>query len=116
MKNMPLNERIPEDIGRVFINHDHFASWHNWNGVRFPCVTDEEAALKRKNNNVVDVSWDNNTTETLVYVDKGKFPGRALPNEHGLFDGKRMKITQVQDDMGMLAILLVSLDGKPIAG
>lgn len=105
---MALRDRIEKDIARVFMNHDHFASWHTWNGVRFPCVTDEEAALKRKNNNVVDISWDNNTTEVLLYVAKAEFPGRAMPNEHGFFDNRPVKILQVNDDMGMLSIMLVS--------
>lgn len=111
---MALCDRIKQDITRVFINHDHFASWHTWNGMRFQCVTDEEAALKRKNNNVVDVSWDNNTSETLIYVKKNEFPGRAMPNEHGLFDRRSMKILQVNEDMDMLCIALVSYDAKGV--
>jgi len=111
---MPLAGRIQDDLSRVFVNKDHFGEAHTWNGVAFDCVTDEETALKRKNNNVVDVSWDNNTTETLVYVVKSVFPGRALPNEHGVFDNKPMKILQVQEDMGMLSILLMANDPKAV--
>lgn len=113
---MSLKERVDEDILRVFINHDHFATWHTWNGRRFQCVTDEETALKRKNNNVVDISWDNNTSETLIYIKKGEFPGRVVPNEHGFFDGRNMKILQVQDDMGMQTILLYSYDPRAVGG
>lgn len=105
---MALCDRIEKDITRVFMNHNHFASWHTWNGVRFQCVTDEEAALKRKNNNAVDVSWDNNTTETILYVRKEEFPGRVMPNEHGFFDNRSVKILQVNEDMGMLSIAIVS--------
>lgn len=112
---MSLNQRIADDMSRVFLNPDHFAEYHTWKGIRFLCVTDEEAALKRKNNNVVDLSWDNNTTETVLHVKVGDFPGRALPNEHGFFDNKPMKILQVQEDMGMYTILLVSLDPKAVA-
>jgi hypothetical protein len=97
------------------MNQDHFGERHTWNGQPFICVTDEEAALKRKNNNVVDISWDNNTTETLVYVPVEDLPGRALPNEHVVFDNKSMKIMQVQEDMGMYSILLVNFDPKRIA-
>lgn len=111
---MPLSERIHDDLNRVFINHDHFAEWHTWGGRRFPCIPDEEAALKRKNNNVVDLSWDNNTTETVLYVRAEDFPGRALPNEHGFLDNRPMKILQVQEDMGMYAILFVSYDPKAV--
>lgn len=112
---MALKDRIEADIRRVFVNHEHFAETHTWNGRKFSCVTDEEAALKRKNNNVVDLSWDNNTTETLVYVHKDDFPGRAMPNEHGFFDKRPMKILQVNEDMGMLTIALVSFDPKKVA-
>ena len=113
---MALKDRIGEDITRVFLNHEHFASWHTWNGSRFQCVTDEEAALKRKNNNVVDLSWDNNTTETLVYCKKSEFPGIPMPNEHGVFDRRPMKILQVNEDMGMLCIALISYDPKGLVG
>ena len=105
---MALTDRIQADINRVFLNPDHFASEHTWNGTAFKAVSDDEVALKRKNNNVVDVAWDNNTTETMLYVAKDAFPGRVQPNEQGFLDGKSMKILQVQDDMGMLAILFMA--------
>lgn len=111
---MSLNEKISSDILTVFENREHFASEHTWNGRKFVCVTDEEAALKRKNNNVVDVSWDNNTIETVLYVKKEAFPGRAMPNEHGFFDNRDMKILQVNEDMGMLTILLTAYQSKAV--
>ena len=113
---MSLKDRIALDRSRVFINLDMFGSVHTWNGKEFSCVTDDEVALKRKNNNVVDISWDNNTTETVVYCRKEDFPGRAAPNEHGFFDKKPMKILQVQDDMDMLTITIISYDPKAVRG
>lgn len=80
---MALRDRIRDDIHCVFLNKDHFASNHTWNGKPFVCVTDEEEALKRKNNNVVDISWDNNIAEIVLYVDATEFPGRPQPNDHG---------------------------------
>jgi len=112
---MALKDKIQGDIKRIFMNPNHFAEEHLWNGTPFTCVPDEEAALKRKNNNVVDLSWDNNMTETLIYTPVEGFPGRAMPNETVLFDRKPMKILQVQEDMGMYAILLVSNDPKGVA-
>lgn len=111
---MALKDKIQGDNALVFLNHDHFATWHTWNGHRFQCVTDEETALKRKNNNVVDISWDNNTTETVIYCRKEDFPGRVIPNEHGLFDKQPMRILQKNEDMGMLTITLVSFDPKAV--
>lgn len=111
---MALVDKVKEDRKRVFLNLEHFASFHTWNGKRFLCVTDEETALKRKNNNVIDISWDNNTTETVIYVRKEDFPGRVIPNEHGFFDNKPMKILQKNEDMGMLTITLVSYDAKAV--
>lgn len=105
---MALKDRLLDDLLRVFLNAEHFATTHNWNGTDFLCVTDEEAALKRKNNNVVDISWDNNTHEILVYVAKTAFPGTPVVNQQELFDGMPMKLLQVQEDMGMLAILFVA--------
>lgn len=113
---MALIDKVAADNRRVFQNKEQFASWHTWNGVPFLCTTDEETALKRKNNNVVDISWDNNTTETVIYVPKEDFPGRVIPNEHGIFDKKPMKILQKNEDMGMLTITLVSYDPKAVNG
>ena len=111
---MALKDRINADLTRVYMNHGHFAEWHTWNGRKFQCVLDDEIALKRKNNNVTDISWDNNTTETLVYTPKEGFPGRALPNERVVFDTKPMHVLQVQEDMGMYSILLCSYDPKAV--
>lgn len=111
---MSLKDKIASDNRRVFMQMGHFAETHTWNGLPFTCVTDDEVALKRKNNNVVDLSWDNNTTETMVYTPVEGFPGRAIPNEHILFDRRPMKVLQVQEDMGMYSILLVSNDPKAV--
>lgn len=112
---MSLKDKIAADNNLVFMNMEHFASRHTWNGIPFICVTDEEAVIKRKNNNVVDLSWDNNTSDMMVYVPKADFPGRALPNEHGIFDKKPMKILQVNEDMGMLTIALTGYESKAVA-
>lgn len=105
---MSLKDRIQSDNKHLFMNQGHFAEEHTWNGIPFICVTDEDEALKRKNNNVVDVSWDNNTRDVLIYVPESDLPGRAQPNDHIYFDNRPMKILQVQNDMGLLAIMLVA--------
>ena len=107
---MSFRDRIARDNEVVFMNMDHFAEWHTWNGDRFVAIPDAEVALKRKNNNVVDIAWDNNTVETVLYVTKENWPGKhdPSPNEHGYLDNKPMKILQVQDDIGMWTILFVS--------
>lgn len=112
---MALTDKIADDRKRVFLNLQHFASEHTWNGVRFLCVTDEEIALKRKNNNVVDISWDNNTLDTVIYVREEDFPGRPIPNERGYFDGMYMKIMQRNGDMGILTLVLATTAAKAVA-
>lgn len=107
---MSLKERIALDNHRVFMNHDHFAEEHTWNGRKFTTVPDADVALKRKNNNVVDISCDNDSVEQVVYVCREDWPSDhyPMPNEHGYFDNKPMKILQVQNDCDILTILLVS--------
>lgn len=116
---MAFKDRVAADIQRVFMNPGHFADAagaHTWNGMLLPsCVVDNEVALKRKNNNVVDISWDNNRTETLLYIPVRGFPGRLVPNEQILFDGKQMTVSQFHDDMGVYTILLLSNDAKAVA-
>ena len=100
----------------MFINLKHFASEHTWNGKKFVCVVDEDEALKRKNNNVNDISWDNDHSETFIYVREEDWPGRQVPNEHGWYDNRTYKIEQIHKNMGILGILLVSINPKPIGG
>lgn len=109
-----LKDRIDADITRVFMNQEHFAEEHTWNGRKFVGVVDEENALKRRNNNVVDISWSENTGEVMVYAPVKDFPGRVQPNEHVLLNGKPMKVLQVQRDVGMYTIMLASNDPKAV--
>lgn len=111
---MSLLDKIAADNHRVYQRKDQYAEDHTWNGVVFTSVPDEETALKRKNNNVIDISWDNNTTETVLYVCREDFPGRAIPNEHGFLDRRPVKILQVDENMGMLTILFVAEDPKGV--
>lgn len=113
---MALNEKILRDRLKVFTRTKHFAEEHTWNGAPFLCVVDEDAALKRKNNNVNDVSWDNNTIETMIYVRKEDWPGRdPVPNEWGYFDTMYMKILQRQLDGGEWTIVLSANSPKAVA-
>lgn len=113
---MALQDRIREDVHRVFLNPEHFAERHTWNGRPFLCVTDEEEALKRRNNNVVDIAWSENIAEIVLYVAKGEFPGRLQPNDHGYFDRRPMKILDVQDNLGMVSITLTTFNPREMQG
>ena len=111
---MALKSRIEEDIRRIFLQTDHFAEIHYWNGKEIICVPDEEEALKRKNNNVNDISWDSNTRKILIHVKEADFPGQEPPepNSHVVFDRKKMRVIDVDVNMGMLDILLESRDPR----
>ena len=113
---MSLKGRIDTDINRVFLRQDHFAETHYWNGAEFLCVTDEQEALKRKNNNVNDISWDANTRKIVIYVRQDDFPGGMdpEPNTHIMFDRKPMRILDVHTNIGMLDILLEARDPREL--
>lgn len=113
---MSFRDRVARDNLTVFMNHDHFAEWHTWNGRRFQAIPDDEVALKRKNNNVVDISWDNNFVETVLYVRVEDWPAdhEPVPNEHGYLDNRNMKILQVQHDVGMYTILFTAPSPKGV--
>ena len=113
---MALKDRIAADIHTVFMNMDHFAETHYWNGQEITCVPDEEMALKRKNNNVNDISWDNNTREILIFTPLDDFPGGEIPepNTQVLFDKRTMWIKNVAHHMGMIEISLVARDPREI--
>ena len=112
---MALKDKALRDRLKVFTRNKHFASDHTWNGRKFTCVVDEDAALKRKNNNVNDISWDNNTIETLIYVRKEDWPDHdPVPNEWGYFDNVYMKIMQRQLDEGEWSIVLSANSPKAV--
>ncbi len=113
---MSLKERIAVDINRVFLQMDHFAETHYWNGHAITCVPDEEEALKRKNNNVNDISWDSNTRKIVIYVNESEFPGGQAPepNTQVMFDRRPMRVLDVHINMGMLDILLESRDPREL--
>ena len=114
---MSLKTRIGEDINRIFLQMNHFAETHFWNGKEITCVPDDEEALKRKNNNVNDISWDNNTRQILIHVNITDMPNgkEPEPNTHIYFDQRPMKILDIVNNMGMLDIVLVSLDTREVA-
>lgn len=110
---MSLVEKIERDIGRCFMRTDHFGEIHYWNGFEITCVPDEEDALKRKNNNVNDISWDNNTRNLLIHTPLASFPGgEPEPNTHVMFDRKPMMVKDVVHNMGVLGIYLTALDPR----
>ncbi len=113
---MALKDRILDDINRVFLNLDHFAEYHYWNGFKILCVPDEEEALKRKNNNVNDISWDSNTRKIVIYVKEQDFPGREAPepNTQVVFDRRPMRVLDVHINKGMLDILLEARDPREL--
>lgn len=114
---MGLKERMEADIDRIFVNEDQFATVHYWNGKKILCVTDEEEALKRKNNNIADISWQANTRTVLIYVNASQFsdcPEAVEPNTHVFFDRKPMRVLSVGENYGMLSILLEAKDPREV--
>ena len=111
---MSLKDRIYRDINRCFMRLDHFAETHYWNGFAITCVPDEEEALKRKNNNVNDISWDNNTRSLLIHTPLEGFPGgrEPEPNTQVMFDNRPMKVLEVDHNMGVLDITLTVPDPR----
>ena len=111
---MALKDRILNDIERCYMRQDHFAETHYWNGSEIVGVTDDEEAVKRKNNNVNDISWDNNTRSILLHTPLATFPGKEEPepNTHVVFDNRSMKILEVANNMGMLDIRLTAMDPR----
>lgn len=113
---MAFKDRVHSDIHRVFMNMNHFGETHYWNGAPIVCVPDDEEALKRKNNNVNDISWDNNIREILIHTPLEGFPGgrEPEPNTHIVFDTKPMKVLDIQHNIGLLDILLTALDPREV--
>ena len=103
---MSLAERILADNHRIFMNMEHFGETHIWNGYEITCVVDEDEALKRKNNSVVDLSWDSNTRELVIYTPVDVFPERLQPNTHIIFDGEPRRVLQFHAAKGMYTIML----------
>ena len=112
---MALTDLIADHNHRVFMNMDHFGEIHYWNGRKITCVPDDEEALKRKNNNVNDISWDNNTRTLLIHTPVDTFPDhRPEPNTQVVFDKQVMKVLDIHDNKGMYDILLTVFDPREL--
>lgn len=111
---MSLRDRVMRDIDRTFMRQDHYGEVHYWNGQPIVCIPDEEDFLKRKNNNVNDISWDNNTKNILIHTPLKDFPGgvEPEPNTHVFFDRKPMKVLDVVTNIGVLGIYLTAPDPR----
>ena len=103
---MALKDRIPRDNHKIFMNTDHFAETHTWNGIPFVCVQDDTEALKRKNNNVNDLSLDSNIVDKVLFVPLDSLPARAQANEFVVLDNVQMRVLHVVDAIGMKEIHL----------
>lgn len=112
---MALKDRILSDNHKIFMNQDHFAEEHTWNGVPFVCVPDDTEALKRKNNNVNDISWQENLADKVLFVPEDSLPARAQPNEFVLLDNVQMRVLDVIDAIGMKEIHLTVTFAKGVA-
>lgn len=112
---MALKDRIQRDNHKAFMNMDHFAEEHTWNGVPFVCVPDDTEALKRKNNNVNDISWDNDTVDKVLFVPEDSLPARAQPNEFVILDNIQMRVLRVIDAINMKEIHLTLPYSKGVA-
>lgn len=111
---MSFRDRVANDINRCFMRKDHFAEVHYWNGQEITCIPDEEEALKRKNNNVNDISWDANSRSLLIHTPLDSFPGgvEPEPNTHVMFDNTPMKIISVVHNIGVLGIVLAAVEPR----
>ena len=113
---MAFRDAVQKHIHRVFMNENHFGETHYWNGQPITCVPDEEEGLKRKNNNVNDISWDNNIREALIHTPLEGFPGgrEPEPNTHVIFDNRPMRVLGVTHNIGMLDIHIGALDPREV--
>lgn len=111
---MALKDRFYRDNHKIFMNEDHFGERHTWNGIPFVCVPDDSEALKRKNNNVNDLSWDVNTIDKVLFVPNDSLPARAQSNEFVLLDGRQMRVLDIIDAVGMKEIHLTYRISKDV--
>lgn len=109
---MAFKDRLQHDLDAVIFNVDSTGEYHTWNRHTIRCHVDEETALRRKNENVIDVGWDNTTTEKVIYASVEGFPSRPVPGMNVFFDDRPYRVLQAQDDMGMYTILIVATAPK----
>ena len=105
---MSFKEAAAQDIDAVFMNVDEFADVHEWEGKSIICLIDVDTELKRKNNNVLDISWDNNRDEIHVFVSKTQLEHKPIINNDILLDGDSYRVMSVEEDMGMYVISLTA--------
>ena len=95
---MALKDRIARDNKNIFMNQDHFAETHTWNGHPFTCVLDDI-------NNNKKIQF-NNSQEKIIFVPNNSLPARAEPDTTVIFDGVQMRVMDVIDAIGIKEIHL----------
>lgn len=104
---MALKDRIRTDNHHVFMNTDHFADTHTWNGRPFTCVMDDTEAKKYNDMALTSTfSWEAEHVDKVIFVPEDSLPARAQPNEFVLLDGVAMRVLTVIDAIGMKEIRL----------
>lgn len=113
---MPLQDRLEADARRILESTEQFATEHLWDRRPIICVVDNHTALKRKNNNVIDISWDNDSEEILLYVHESQFKGMSRPRSQQtvLFDKTIMTVSQVSLDEGVYEMILTTRKARDV--
>lgn len=103
---MSLKDRIQADIGRVFMNEQHFAERHMIDDTEIVCTVDTDEMFKRRNNNVGDLSWDLSTDEVLIFTPVSGMPYAPQANQTIYFDRRPMRVIWASENAGIYEIRL----------
>lgn len=102
---MGFKDFVASDISKVFINADEFAELHNLNGTR--CYAVAEGLTDKQHVQIMGQDVDGLIYDTIiVHVAKESLPEVPEYNQVFEFNGRIMLVQSVEDDMGMLTIIL----------
>lgn len=102
---MDFKKFVEADISSVFINSDEFAEMHDLNGTK--CYAVVEGLTDKQHVQIMGQDIDGLIYDTIIiHVDKKSLPEVPEYDQIFKFNGRIMLVQSVEDDMGMLTIIL----------
>ncbi len=99
---MSFKTQIADDIERVFLNSDDFATSHTIEGTTVVCEVDDNAQARVKQGRILGMV----EADVIIFGKASDFPYTRGPEELLNVDGKEMIVVKWAEAMGVVEIAL----------
>lgn len=104
-----FKEIVKEDIKNIFLNFDEFGEYHLIGKRSFLVIVDENELTEREKRIKGDDLKGLHTKQLLFYIQGSDFGPLPSPNSIIEFDGKKYRITDAENEMGIYSISMEAI-------